>query len=542
MTETFVSEFGFRISDLRMPLLSYLEAMSASCARCAGTIPHEQIERDEAVRYQGMVFCPICAEKLKMVHAAACPRCGGKDLPLFDGTTTLCRQCGADLPHPHAAAPEPAAAAPAPVPAAPSSFNRRIAAAAGGLFAVGASLLLLWHLLKDAPASGQAPRAPEGGPPPADGRIDQVARRMETLKADIAAARAEWDAALRRIEDGRAREENLAAEARRALAARLDALSEQLNALQRRSEEIEKRTAPRASAREAAPPVAPESTDEILARRLWQEIQVRRAALVESRQHAAALAELLGFPEPLAGTPSGREAARLADWERKNILKNLYPVEKDRAEAHVVKGEILQAVQAYRDMEKRLGIPEILPEIRSRLTELDALRKARPAPGKTPHSPPPADGNPAAWIEEFGSIARASAAAEKLLAAGKPGADALLAALDHASPDIRRHAAMTLARSKDPRASGAILAKLDDADPWNRQVYITVLGEIGDPAAAPVLVEKLEKADAREARAAHEALERLSGKKASVPFSETPADRGALVLFWRGWLDSIQKK
>lgn len=534
----------------RLPFGAYYLFMSASCARCAGTIPHEQIERDEAVRFQGMVFCPICAEKLKMVHAAACPRCGGRDLPLFDGTTMLCRHCGADLParvaradlpHPHAAAPKAAPPDGAPAMGTGPSFNRRLAAAAGGLFAVGASLLLLWHLLKDDPARGQTPPTPDTSAPVADGRIDQFSRRMETLKTDIAAARAEWDAAIRRIEDGRLREEGLATEARRALAARLDALSEQFNTLQRRSEEIEKRVSSQASSRGAAAPAVPENPDDALARRLWQEIQVRRASLLESRQLAAALSELLGFPEPLANTPSGREVARLAEWERKNILKNLYPVEKDRAEAHAVKGEIPQAVQAYRDMEKRLGIPEILPEIRTRLTELDALRKARPPAGKAP-APPLAEGEPAAWLEEFRSIAKASAASEKFLAAGKPGADALLAGLNHASADIRRHSAMTLAKARDPRAVEAILAKLSDPDPWNRQVYITALGEIGDPVAAPALIGKLEGADGQEARAAHESLERLSGKKASIPFSDTPSDRGALVLFWRGWLDSTQKK
>lgn len=513
--------------------------MSLNCARCASAIPQEQIERDEAIRFAGDVYCPVCAAKVRLVSAVVCPRCQGRDLPLFDGVTMICRRCGGDLPHAGRAEPHThAAPTAAPSPTSAPSFNRKVAAAAGGLFAAGAALLVLWRVLGGAPPPSAPARSP-AVPAEPDVRIERMDGRLQTLKDDIAAARAEWDAALRRIEEGRHREEALASEARRALAARIDGLADQLVSLQRRAEELENRASARLREGTAPPPA--ESPAEAEARRAWKEVQLRRAPLLEERRNAAALAELLQFPETLSATAAGREAAKLAEWERKNIVKNLYPAEKDRAEAHVVKGETLQAIQAYRDIEKRLGIPELLPEIRARLTDLEARRKARP-PAPAAGAPAASESEIASWIEDFGSIARASAASEKLLAAGKAGADALLEALGHASPDVRRHAAMALAKAREPRAAEAILARLADPDPWNRQVYITALGDLGNAAAAPSLVERLEKGDPAEARAAHEALERLSGKKASIPFSDSPADRGALALFWRGWLESTQKK
>ncbi len=523
-------------------------AVSAHCTRCSSSIPQEQIERDEVIRFQGRIFCPICAEKLRMANAVACPRCQTRDLPLFDGTTALCRRCGADIPHAHGNG-EPKTLSPAPATSHSAGLFWILSAGAAGL-ALG---ILGWQFVLKS-GNSQPPSLASSPARSAESPLREVKDEMAALKTQIETLRAEWDAQIRTVEQDRRAAEAMGSEARRALAARLDLLQEQLSAFQRRSEAIEAKLSRETAATPARPPLgrpeapaAPsqEEKDEKEARQTFQEIQARRGALLEARDHAGALAELSRFPGHLASTQAGRELSKLADWERRNIVKNLFPIEKDRAEAHVVKGEIPQALLAYREVERRLGIPELLPQIRGRINDLETLRKP---PAKTPSPIPPTTSPPTSeetmrgWLEDFRSIPKASATIDRFVGAGPAAIGVLLAALDHQAPEVRRGAAMALAQMKAASAASALAARLADPDPWNRQVFVTALGELGDLSVAAPLIDLLAGSDVPLARAAHEALERLSGRKASLPFSDNRADRAALVLFWKGWLESARKK
>lgn len=499
--------------------------MPESCVRCANAIPEEQIERNEATRGEEGFLCPICVAKLRIVETAVCPRCGARERPLFDGVTALCRRCGADLPHAHAAPPGPRdAAAPAARPSAPRA---RIALAASLVAAVAAGVAL-WR--------ARPPEAPAPASPPDP--LLAISQEMGALRRDVQAARAAWDKRLADLAAARAAPED-AAPPTLAIEAQLEALAREIALLRRRSEEMEERLDRRAP---PAPPPAPAASNgadpaEREATLAFQALQVRRAALVARGEHAAALAALEAFSTERAGTAAGREADALIAWERRNIAQNLYPLEKDRAEALAAKGQVEQALAAYRDMERRLGIPETIPAIRDRIMAFEARR------GVAPRAPDgaalPSEETLRSWLADFRAIPKASDAVERFARAGAQAVPTLIGALDDADPAVRRGAAMALAKIGDRRATAALADRLDDPDPWNRQVYATALGEMKDPAAAPALIERLSGEDLPTARAAYEALVLLSGRMPSLPFSADRGERETLALFWKGWLEEI---
>jgi HEAT repeat protein len=118
-----------------------------------------------------------------------------------------------------------------------------------------------------------------------------------------------------------------------------------------------------------------------------------------------------------------------------------------------------------------------------------ALAAAAPA-GTAPDAPPP----PSA--KRIGTLVRQlgapdaydarEAAKRDLLAIGAPAEPALLRALDHKTPRIRRSACELLGRLKSEAAVPHLIRRLPDADADFREAAVNALEQIGDPARQAV--------------------------------------------------------
>lgn len=510
--------------------------MIETCERCHKAIAESQFERDEAIHFGGQPFCPDCAGKIRLVEAAVCPACKAFDLPIHNGTVYLCRKCGADIPYRDAPPPPSPAVSALRRTTIPVQVKRGPAVWMVGLavgLLVGGMLLATMLVLN---------RTASPPPPPA-----ASAEEVERVQREISALRAEWERAAAEIAQrgsaSAADVESLRAELEakgREISGRLEeALSrlkdaqagqeERLRSVEERLKSIPVPEAPLPAG------MVPEEDPEQRASKILREIEYRRAPLVAARRHADALAELDTFPAALAKTAAGREAASLRDAERRRIIDDLFPAERDRAESFAVLGNIPKAIEAYGEIEKRLGIPEIIGLVRDRVEELERKRAGRPS------EKPPTAQEMRTWVLDFLSVEKAPKAVERFVAAGKAATDVLAEALRHESPEARRSAAIALARIRDPRATGALTAGLDDPDLWTRQLCVTALAEMEDLSVCPRLVDLVGAGDAPTAKAAHEALARISGQTPSLAFGDKPEDRKALHLYWKGWLEQKDK-
>ncbi len=97
----------------------------------------------------------------------------------------------------------------------------------------------------------------------------------------------------------------------------------------------------------------------------------------------------------------------------------------------------------------------------------------------------PADDLPRVTFRE---VSEQEAAAQALGQIGKPAVPSLVQALRHRDPEVRRNAALVLARIGPPAAEAVpeLIASLDDQEEGVRMAATRALGQIG-PAAAPAV-------------------------------------------------------
>ena len=99
--------------------------------------------------------------------------------------------------------------------------------------------------------------------------------------------------------------------------------------------------------------------------------------------------------------------------------------------------------------------------------------------------------------------------------------DRLVAALDDASPEVRRQAARGLGESRSAEAVSHLLNEVADGESDIRSEAIEALGQIGDPSVLDPLIEALDDPDARVRISAIRALSEIGGPEAEE------------LLFWK---------
>lgn len=99
-------------------------------------------------------------------------------------------------------------------------------------------------------------------------------------------------------------------------------------------------------------------------------------------------------------------------------------------------------------------------------------------------------------------------AARALGAAGRAGAEALVAAARHVNPDVRRHAVRGLAAVRDSRVEGLLLAAIRDADARIRAEAARGLGRFRGGTVTDALLTALVDASAAVREAAARSLGR----------------------------------
>jgi MFS family permease len=129
-------------------------------------------------------------------------------------------------------------------------------------------------------------------------------------------------------------------------------------------------------------------------------------------------------------------------------------------------------------------------------------------------------------ITNSGSVDRREAAIESV---GRQSiglaADEILKALHDPLPRVRRQAAATLARLRDPRAVDELVHQIEEHPDLIEEEMIEALGELGDPRACPALARLLQSPRSLLRRAAARSLGRIGAKEpALIQAASNPSD------------------
>jgi HEAT repeat protein len=102
--------------------------------------------------------------------------------------------------------------------------------------------------------------------------------------------------------------------------------------------------------------------------------------------------------------------------------------------------------------------------------------------------------------------------------------DQIIKALEDPSPQVRRQAASTLAKLRDPRSVQALLQQLDEHPDLVEEETVEALGDLGDEAAVPILNRMLASPSPLLRRAAAKALGRIGSDESAQPLLEAAQD------------------
>lgn len=119
----------------------------------------------------------------------------------------------------------------------------------------------------------------------------------------------------------------------------------------------------------------------------------------------------------------------------------------------------------------------------------------------------------------------------------------LLEELRSKSENPAFNAAIKLGKLKDQRASTALIEVLQaHSDFYVRMGAATALGDIHAEDAVPALIDALDETDVLVRTAAHDALERITQRKAEFRQEFSARERAASQAAWRAWWQENTKR